>query len=323
MTRHELVAEVWRSGFLESVHHGSVIALHGDHAALRVGEPEAPILPRSCNKPLQALAMLRQGLSIDGELLAVACASHNGEEFHIAGVRRILADAGLDVGQLQCTPGLPIGEAAHRAYLAAGGTATPLYMNCSGKHAAMLATCAVNGWSTDSYRDPAHPLQQAIRDTVGDLAGEPVAAVGVDGCGAPVFGVSLVGLARAFGRLAAAAPDTPQRRVADAMRTHPEYVGGTGRDVTALMRAVPGLVAKDGAEAVYAVGLPDGRGLAVKIADGNSRARAVVMAAALRRIGVAVPDELATVPVLGHGEPVGAIRPAAVLATFPSTPPSP
>lgn len=310
MTRHELVAEVWRSGFLESVHHGSVVAWHNDRLEVRVGEPEAVILPRSCNKPLQALAMLRHGVSIDGELLALACASHNGEDFHIDGVRRILAGAGLDVDMLQCTPGMPIGEDAHRAYLAAGGTPTPLYMNCSGKHAAMLATCRANGWLTDSYRDPEHPLQQAIRDTIGDLADEPVAAVGVDGCGAPVFGFSLVGVARAFGRLAAAAPGTLERKVADAMRTHPEYVGGTGRDVTSLMRAVPGLVAKDGAEAVYAVGLPDGRAVAVKIADGSSRARTVVMAAALRRIGVEVPDELATVPVLGHGEPVGAVCPA-------------
>ncbi|HEX6075519.1 MAG TPA: asparaginase [Micromonosporaceae bacterium] len=312
--RHELLAEVWRSGFLESVHHGSVIALHDDHVELRIGEPEVPIFPRSCNKPLQALAMLRHGLDLEDELLALACASHSGEGFHIAGVRRILASARLHVGMLQCTPGLPLGDAALRACLAAGGTATPLYMNCSGKHAAMLATCVANGWPTDSYREPDHPLQEAIEDTVADLAGEPVAAVGIDGCGAPVLGISLVGLARAFARLAAAAPGTLERKVADAMVTYPEYVGGAGRDVTTLMRAVPGLVAKDGAEAVFAVGLPDGHGVAVKIADGNSRARPVVMAAALRRIGVEIPSELMTAPVLGHGEPVGSIRPAAVLA---------
>jgi L-asparaginase II len=315
MARHELVAEVWRSGFLESVHHGSVIALRDGQEAFRVGEPEVPIFPRSCNKPLQALAMLRQGLPLDGELLALTCASHSGEDFHIAGVRRILAGAGVDVAMLQCTPGLPIGEAALHAYLAAGGTANPLHMNCSGKHAAMLATCVVNSWTTDSYRDPDHPLQEAIRDTVADLADEPVAAVGVDGCGAPVFGISLVGLARAFARLATAAPGTLERRVADAMRDHPEYVGGTGRDVTTLMHGFPGLVAKDGAEAVYAVGLPDGHGLAVKIADGNPRARSVVMAAALHRIGVEVPPDMLSSPVLGHGEPVGAIRPAPVLSS--------
>jgi L-asparaginase II len=319
MARHELIAEVWRSGFLESVHHGSLVALRDGREVLRIGEPEVPILPRSCNKPLQALAMLRHGLALDAELLALACASHSGEDFHITGVRRILAGAGLDVDALQCPPGLPIGEAALHAYLAEGGAATPLYMNCSGKHAAMLATCVVNGWPTASYRDPGHPLQTAIRDTVADLAGEPVAAVGVDGCGAPVFGFSLVGLARAFAVLATAEPDTLERTVADAMRDHPEYVGGTGRDVTTLMRAVPGLVAKDGAEAVYAVGLPDGHGLAVKIADGNSRARPVVMAAALRQVGVDVPSEMLTAPVLGHGEPVGSIRPAAVLTTTPSS----
>lgn len=314
MTGHELLAEVWRSGFLESAHHGSVVALRGDTAVLRLGEPEVPIFPRSCNKPIQALGMLRQGLELPGELLALACASHSGEDFHIAGVRRILAEAGLDVDALQCTPGLPLNQAAQRALLATGHSETPLYMNCSGKHAAMLATCVVNGWPRDSYRSAEHPLQRAIRDTIADLAGEPVTAAGMDGCGAPVFAISLVGLARAFGRLAAAPPGTLERTVADAMRGYPEYVGGTGRDVTTLMRAVPGLVAKDGAEAVYAIGLPDGSGVALKIADGNSRARPVVATAVLRRLGISVPDDLATAPVLGHGEPVGSVRPAAVLA---------
>ncbi|MBW4717475.1 asparaginase [Saccharothrix obliqua] len=310
---HELVAEVWRGDFLESVHHGSVVALDRDgRVALAVGQPAEVAYPRSSNKPVQALAMLRRGLDLDGELLALACASHSGEDFHVDGVRRLLAAAGLTESALQCTPDLPIGEHALRAHLAAGRDKAPIYMNCSGKHAAMLATCVANGWPTDTYLDPAHPLQAAIRDTLEEAAGEPVGAQGVDGCGAPLLGVSLLGLARAFRRIATS-DDPLERRVARAMNTHPEWVGGTGRDVTALMRAIPGAVAKDGAEGVYAIGLPTGEAVACKIGDGSGRARAVVLVAALRALGVAAPEELATFPVLGHGRPVGAIRPAAAL----------
>ncbi|MFJ6676450.1 asparaginase [Actinosynnema sp. NPDC091369] len=312
---HELVAEVWRGEFLESVHHGSVIALdRTGREALAVGRPQDTTYPRSSNKPVQALAMLRHGLDLDGELLALACASHSGEDFHLDGVRRILHAHGLTEAALQCTPDLPIGEDALKAHLAAGRGKAPQYMNCSGKHAAMLATCVVNGWSTHDYLEPTHPLQRAIRDTLEELAGEPIGAEGVDGCGAPLLGISLTGLARAF-RALAGAQDGPERRIARAMNRHPEWVGGTNRDVTKLMRAIPGAVAKDGAEGVYAIGLPTGEAVACKIADGSSRARAVVLVAALRRLGVVAPDELATYPVLGHGRPVGAVRPSPTLVS--------
>ncbi|MDU0294125.1 asparaginase [Saccharothrix longispora] len=312
---HELVAEVWRGDFLESVHHGSVVALDAaGRRVLAVGRPDDITYPRSSNKPVQALAMLRHGLDLDGELLALACASHSGEDFHVEGVTAILERHGLPLSALQCTPDLPIGEDALKAHLARGLGKAPRYMNCSGKHAAMLATCVVNGWSTHDYLDPAHPLQGAIRDTLEELAGERIGAEGVDGCGAPLFGISLTGLARAFGSLASAR-EGHELRVARAMSAHPEWVGGTNRDVTKLMRAIPGAVAKDGAEGVYAIGLPSGEAVACKIADGSSRARAVVLVAALRRLGVAgAPDELATFPVLGHGRAVGAIRPSPVLA---------
>lgn len=310
---HELVAEVWRGEFLESVHHGSVIALDASgREVVSVGRPHDTTYPRSSNKPIQTLAMLRHGLDLDGELLALACASHSGEDFHVEGVHRILERHGLDESALQCTPDLPIGEDALKAHLAAGRPKAPQYMNCSGKHAAMLATCVVNDWSTHDYLDPAHPLQRAIRDTLEELAGERIGAEGVDGCGAPLFGISLTGLARAFGALARAS-EGPERRIAQAMNRHPEWVGGTNRDVTKLMLAIPGAVAKDGAEGVYAIGLPSGEAVACKIADGSSRARAVVLVAALRRLGVRAPDELATFPVLGHGRPVGAIKPSPAL----------
>jgi L-asparaginase II len=255
--------------------------------------------------------MLRLGWEpSDDEQVALACASHSGEPAHIDVVRRILAEAGLEPAALDNTPDVPIEPAAARALLRDGGGPDPLHQNCSGKHAAMLATCVARGWPTDGYRDPEHPLQTAIRATVEELCGELVAAVGVDGCGAPLFATSLVGLVRAFAAIAGAGPGLVERRVADAMRARPDLVGGTGRDVTQLLRAVDGLVAKDGAEGVFAAALPDGRAVALKISDGASRARPPVMVAALRRLGVEAPglEPLATVPVLGHGEPVGMVR---------------
>ena len=305
-----VVAHVIRSGFVESVHHGSVVALDADGTTLlAVGDVAGPIFPRSSSKPIQALAMLRAGLDLDGELLAMAAASHSGERFHLDNVLRILAGAGLTEQDLQNTPDLPYDETERTEWIAAGRKATSLAQNCSGKHSAMLATCVAAGWDTATYRDPLHPLQQLIEQTLADVSGESVAATGIDGCGAPVMAVSLTGLARAFSRIAAAPKGTDEAKVADAMRAFPECTGGTRRDVTTLMRGVPGLIAKDGAESVYAVGLADGRAIALKIADGGQRARPVVMVAALRRLGIDsdVFDQMAHAPVLGHGHVVGSI----------------
>ncbi|HSR24516.1 MAG TPA: asparaginase, partial [Candidatus Eisenbacteria bacterium] len=257
-----------------------------------------------------AVGMRRAGLDLEGELLALASASHSGEPFHLDGVRRILAGAGLDESALQTPPDLPVDEAEKLAYVRGGGEPAPIAMNCSGKHAAMLATCVRNGWPIDCYRSPDHPLQVVLRETLEGLAGEQVAATGIDGCGAPLFAISLLGLARAFRAISLAGPGTDEHAVADAIRRHPAWLGGTHRDVTALIAGIPGLVAKDGAEGVYAAALPDGRAVALKIEDGAQRARPPVMAAALRRIGVeaAVLDELAEAPLLGGGRPVGAVR---------------
>jgi L-asparaginase II len=314
---HEVVAQVWRGELAESVHHGTVVGLDADGSvAFAIGAPDAVVFPRSSNKPLQALAMVRAGLDLDGELLALACASHSGEDFHLAGVREILARADLTEADLQTPPDLPLNEAAQRAKLAAGFGPEPLFMNCSGKHAAMLLTCVRNGWPTATYRDPEHPLQRLIAETVEELTGERIGAVSVDGCGAPLFGFSLRGLATAFRTIATAKDGTDERRVADAMNAFPQWVGGTGRDVTALMRALPGSVCKDGAEGVHAIALADGRTVTLKIADGASRARPTVLVAGLRALGVSAPelDEIGQVPVLGHGEPVGSVRPAGALA---------
>ena len=318
MTDPEILLDVVRSGFVEGHHRGSVVALTADGSVdWALGDVTAQIYPRSCNKPLQAVAMLRAGLDLDGELLALAAASHSGEHFHLDGVRQILSGAGLDESALQTPPDYPLDEQAKHDYIRAGLAPAPIAMNCSGKHAAMLTTCVANGWSVESYRDPAHPLQEAIAETFAELTGEKVESVGVDGCGAPLLSTSLAGLARAFRSLVLADAGTPPRRVADAFVRHPEFASGSRRDEAALLRAVPGAVGKAGAEACYAVVLPDGRAVALKVEDGYARARPVVMAAALRRLGVDREPRVdgnalnATgyAPLLGGGVPVGELRP--------------
>jgi len=306
-----VLADVVRNGTVESRHRGSVVVL--DAAGVRrraAGDPERPVFPRSSLKPLQAVGMLRAGLDLDRERLAIACASHSGEERHLALVRDVLAGAGLCEAGLRNTPDLPLSPAAAAVWIRAGGGPDPLHQNCSGKHAAMLATCVLRGWPQESYLAPDHPLQMATRATVADLCGEDVAAEAVDGCGAPLFAVSLTGLARAFAALVLADPGTPERRVADAMRAFPEVVGGTGRDVTLLMRLVPGLLAKDGAEGVYAAALADGSAVTLKIEDGAARARVPVLLAGLRELGMEVDEDRypeLCVPVLGGGVLVGAV----------------
>ena len=305
-----MLAHVTRGAVVESVHRASVAVTASDGSVLQAwGDPHDPVFPRSSNKPLQSVAMVRAGLDLPPHHLALASASHSAEPFHLDAVREMLAAAGLTEADLQNTPDLPYDPDERDVWIAAGHALRSLAQNCSGKHAAMLATCRVNGWDIATYRDPRHPLQQLMAQTIADLAGEPVAATAVDGCGAPVMAISLAGLARAFGRVAAAEPTTDEGRVADAIRQHPEYLGGTRRDVTALIRGTRGVIAKDGAEAVYAVGLPDGRGVALKIADGGQRARPVVLAAVLRRLGVesSAYERLESAPILGHGQPVGAV----------------
>lgn len=298
-----IVAEVVRSGFVESVHHGVVAVLDGDS----FGDVTSAFFPRSSNKPLQTVGLLNAGLVPREEAdLALMSGSHDAEPFHVERARAILDAAGLGPEALRCPADLPLGEAARNAWLRGGGVAEPILMNCSGKHAGMLATCVVNGWPLDTYLDVDHPLQKALADAVSDLSGEPIAALGVDGCGAPIFAISPLGLARGFQRLVEAAPGTPERRVADAMRAHPALVAGTGTDDTVLMEKVPGLLTKKGADGVAAAAVPGVGAVALKIGDGAGRARVPVLIAALRRLGLEIGD----IPevVLGGGRPVGEVR---------------
>lgn len=307
------LVEVVRGGVVESRHRGSVVLLDPDgRVAAQLGDPTTPGWPRSAAKVAQAAAMVRAGLDLPPDLLALAAASHSGGSEHLDNVRRILSVAAADEDALGCPADLPLGLPERIAWYRAGLPPRRLAHNCSGKHAAMLATCRVRGWDPAGYLAADHPLQRGIRDEIHDRAEEEPTAVSVDGCGAPLFGLSLAGLARMFRSAVTSAAGTPQRRVADAMRSYPQLVAGAGRDVTAFMAAVPGLLAKDGAEGGFAVALPDGRAMALKIDDGSERARPVVVAAVLAAWGVDV-DALgswAAPPVLGGDRPVGELRPS-------------
>jgi len=306
-----VLAHVVRSTSVESVHRGHVVVVDADGSTLMsLGNAEAQLLPRSANKPLQAAAMVRAGLPLDGELLALAAASHSGESFHMEGVRRILSGAGLDEMYLRTPPDLPYDALERQHYLSRGGTPAPIVMNCSGKHAAMLATCRINDWSLSNYMDADHPLQKTIADEIQDAAAENMWTTALDGCGAPLIGVSLLGLARMGAACVSAEPGSSRRTVADAMRSHPTWVAGTRRDSADLMAGIPGLLAKEGADGVYLVALADGRSIAMKITDGADRARAPVMARVLHMMGITAPvvEAQQFTPILGGGSEVGYVH---------------
>lgn len=317
------LARVYRSGLHEGSHYGALVVVDRDGSVLwQQGDVHRPVFQRSCAKPFQAVAMLNAGAPVGGPDLALAAASHTGEDEHVVRVLDLLEAGGVTEQDLGCPADLPTDHAARDALIRAGGRPRRVYMNCSGKHAAMLGTCRVAGWPTADYLAPEHPLQQLIRSTIADITGETCGdTVGVDGCGAPVFATGLVGLARGFGALVSAAQGTTRRSVADAMRDHPRMVGGSDSPDTLLMTAHPGLLAKGGADGVHALALPDGRAVAFKIADGGDRARLPVIAAALsflgvegflgveadRRPGSATDASLTSTAVLGGGRPVGAV----------------
>ncbi|MCW4465547.1 asparaginase [Glutamicibacter sp. MNS18] len=299
-----------RGGQLESIHYGSAVLLGPDgRIAMSLGDAGARFYPRSALKPLFAVAMLRAGLELDDEQIALAAASHSGSGRHQQVALSTLHQAGLQEEDLGNSRDLPYGPAERQDWLASGGTATRLAQNCSGKHAALLALCRLKGWPTAGYLGEDHPLADLLAQTVQELTGERITTVSTDGCGTQVYPLTLAALARGFARLASAAPGTAEHRVASAMRRHPDLVAGHGRDVTELMLRLPGAVAKDGFEGIQAVGLPDGWAVAVKIADGTDRARMPITIKLLTaHLGAAAPaalQELASSPALGGGQPVG------------------
>lgn len=306
-----VAVEVIRGGIVECVHraHIAVVDQTGELLAW-AGNPEVTMLPRSTLKPLLAVGLVDLGFAPERpEQLAVAASSHSGEQFHVEAVTSILSSIGLGPDALANTPDWPFDAEARDAYIASGGVKDCVHANCSGKHAGMLAACLAQGWDIDGYLSLEHPLQQALAAAVAAQVREPLSQVTVDGCGAPVWAMPLRAMATGFAGLASAEPGSAAAAVADAMRTNPEFIGGSHRDVTELMRAVPGLVAKDGAEAVYCAGLPDGRGVAIKVEDGGGRARPAVIAGTLTELGI---DGLEAIEhwerVLGGGDPQGEVR---------------
>ena len=316
-----MLVEVWRGGLasdvLESVHRGALVVLGADGTPLvSVGDVDRPVLPRSSNKPVQATVYLDAGWQPrDDRELALAAASHSGEDDHRELAAAVLSSAGLGPEQLGCPPALPGHEATRAGWLVEGRAPERVAMNCSGKHSAMLAACVAAGWPTEGYLDPGHPLQRSIEAHLGEAGGEPVSAVVVDGCGAPQHAISLTALARGVLSLVQAEPGTAGRRVADAMRAHPWLIAGTGRDDTALMQAVDGLLVKGGADGVHVAALPGAGAVALKLDDGGDRGRLPALTAGLLRLGV--PAEALSrwqaTPVSGGEGVVGEIRAADVL----------
>ncbi|MCW2634243.1 MAG: L-asparaginase [Blastococcus sp.] len=312
-----VLVEVWRSGFLESVHRGSLVVLDVSGAVrFAAGAVDRPTLPRSSNKPVQATALLAAGWTPNsGEELAIAAGSHNGEDRHRETAAAMLAAAGLGPDDLGCPPALPQHEPTRAGWLAAGRAPERLAMNCSGKHSAMLAACVAAGWPTAGYLDRDHPLQQSIEAGLSVAADEPVTAVVVDGCGAPQHALSPAGLARGVLGLVEAAAGSRERAVADAMRAHPWFVAGTGREDTDLMCAVPGLLVKGGADGVHVAAVPGRGAVALKLDDGGDRGRTPALCAGLRMLGVSADDlrPWLLAPVSGGDGVVGEVRAADAL----------
>ncbi|MCJ1699694.1 asparaginase [Rathayibacter festucae] len=314
------LAVVERSGFVESRHAGSAVLLDSDGRVARtLGTPTAPVLPRSCLKPFQALAVMTAGVELSGAEAVIATASHAGIPQHVALVQNLLFRAGLDHTALQCPADWPSDSASRTKLLRAGASADPLYMNCSGKHAAMLLACVQNGWSTDDYLERSHPLQQHIVDTIERLTGERIAGSAVDGCGAPVHALPLTALAKGISRIVSSSPASPfglyrQAGVlTEAILENAWALDGPGRDNTVVIERL-GLVAKLGAEGVLVMASPDGTTVALKILDGSLRAATVVALKLLVEAGTvdrtAANEVLARLnPVVtGGGKPVGAVR---------------
>lgn len=316
------LAVVERSGFVESRHAGIAIVLGADGTiAEKLGDPSALILPRSSLKPLQALACLSAGAPLEGERLALATASHSGTDRHVAVVRDILASAQLGEDTLGCPPAWPGDTPTRDEIVRELGQRSRIRMNCSGKHAAMLLTSVVNGWDPAGYLSPDHPLQQHIREIVERLIGEKVSATAIDGCGAPIYAMTLFGLARAIHRIGTASTTSPfalhraAGTLVEAVRAHPWAIDGPGRPDTVAIERL-GVFAKTGAEGVMVMVAPDGTTVALKMLDGSGRAATAVALRLLERHGAlasaVVAETMTKLPltVTGGGQDVGAIRPA-------------
>jgi L-asparaginase II len=315
------LARVVRSGLEESIHEGDIAVVDGEGRLVAfAGEPGRPVFARSSMKPLQATVSLSlASFDFPDEEVAVMCASHNAEPIHVQTVRSLLRRAGVQEAALRCPAMRPWDEET----AAASPERRPINSDCSGKHGGMLAACIDQGWPGESYREPDHPLQQAVLDAVKLATGLDAVSVGVDGCGVPVHGVPLSSMARIYAGLAEpnrwGALEPYARRAALAMMAQPYLVAGRNRVDTAVMELGDGIVVKAGAEALVCSSIQDrGLGVAVKIRDGAPRAPGPVLIRVLRMLE-ALDDEqverlavYARPPVLGGGEQVGEV----VVASF-------
>ncbi|NUP74290.1 MAG: asparaginase [Sinomonas sp.] len=315
------LAVIERSGFVESRHVGSAVVLAGDGTVVTtLGDIRTPVFARSTLKPFQALASMRSGVPLRGAQVALACASHVGSLDHMDVVEGMLKAAGVRETDLQCPADWPQDDEARAWLVRSEKGKSRLADNCSGKHAAFLWACSVNGWDRHSYLEPNHPLQQRVRQTVEEYTDEPIAHLGVDWCGAPVAAISLTGLARAYSRLAQSPGggreqlgDARAATIATSMLDYPWAVQGRTRENTLVMQEL-GLLAKGGAEGVLVLATPQGAAVAVKVLDGNPRAATLVGLTMLAAAdAVDIPDvarvlESVVEPILGGGRPVGRIR---------------
>ncbi|TCN30021.1 asparaginase [Kribbella orskensis] len=310
MDRVVELATVVRSGFMESRHFGVALAVDpGGEVVFAAGDVEAVLLPRSTAKPLQAVGCIVAGAELSDEDTAIAAGSHTGEDRHVALVDGMLKAAGLDREALWCPPDRAQDEPTLFRLIAEGIGPEKVRMNCSGKHAAMLKAMVAHGDDPKDYLDPQSPVQRVIAAEIERLTESSTGIVTVDGCGAPLLGMPLRGLALAFSHLATADAGTADNRVAEAMRRYPELVGGKGHQNSEVMRLLPGVIAKGGAEGVIGMATPDGHAVAVKVIDGNPRATTALGLTLLEKCGydVSAADELRALPVLGGGKPVGHI----------------
>lgn len=315
------LAVTTRGDFIESRHAGSAIVLSSNaDTLLSLGDPTALIFTRSSLKPLQSLAMHAAGLQLaDSKQMALSLASHSGTGEHVAIVRQMLSDGELDETQLQCPADYPADIKSKHQLLQHGASASPIYMCCSGKHAAMLRTCQAAGWDTANYTDPEHPLQQHIYQQLQRYTGETPQHISVDGCGAPVFAHSLAGLARGYRRMAAADPASPfpinriMSQLLAAGRAQPQLVEGPAGQDTIVMQHAP-VFSKFGAEGVCVMAAADGTVAAVKMLDGSSRASRPVTLALLAYVGAVSKQDFAAaikalpLDITGGGKKVGEIR---------------
>jgi L-asparaginase II len=255
------IAYLTRAGIIESRHQGLVCLTGPDGKLIQEhGNSRKLIYPRSAVKPLQALALRRAGLKLEGAELAMSSASHQGTPEHVEIVFSILEGAGLSEADLQC----PVAWPGNPQARAAATTETRAAFNCSGKHAAFLAACVQNGWETRTYLHPEHPLQKLIVEVIEEFSVEKIPHSTFDGCGAPLHLMSLQGLARAIGKFAES-----ETEIRDAMLENPWVVDDHGASDTLVMEY--GMLTKIGAEGVFVIGLASGHGVAVKVADGSMR----------------------------------------------------